>query len=156
MRPEPLRAAALCALGAALAACGSASSPGTAASPGASAPATTAAAPASAAAPAALGAKLYDGNCVACHQHDARGIPGVYPSLAGSALVLGDPRAFARWVVEGERPASLPAGRYATVMPKFGWMKDSDVAALLTYLRSNFGNAAPAVDAATIGQALGD
>jgi mono/diheme cytochrome c family protein len=35
----------------------------------------------------------------------------------------------------------------------FGWMKDDDAAALLTYIRSNFGNSAPPVDAATIAKA---
>jgi hypothetical protein len=35
----------------------------------------------------------------------------------------------------------------------FGWMKDQDAAALFTYIRSNFGNSAPPVDAATVGAA---
>jgi mono/diheme cytochrome c family protein len=80
----------------------------------------------------------------------------VYPSLVGSAVVLGRPDAFARWVVNGQRAASMPTGRYATAMPQFGWMKDSDTAALLTYLRSNFGNSAPPVDAAAIAEAIKD
>jgi mono/diheme cytochrome c family protein len=101
------------------------------------------------------GAGLYNGNCVACHQQDARGIPSVYPSLVGSPVVLGDPAAFALWVVKGRRPQSIPAGRYGTAMPQFGWMKDADVAALLTYLRSHFGNGAPPVSPAVISQALG-
>jgi mono/diheme cytochrome c family protein len=35
----------------------------------------------------------------------------------------------------------------------FGWMKDADAAALLTYIRSNFGNSAAPVDAATLAKA---
>jgi mono/diheme cytochrome c family protein len=105
---------------------------------------------------ARAGADLYGGNCVACHQQNAQGIPGVYPSLVGSSVVLGDPVAFALWVVKGQRPASLPAGRYATVMPQFGWMKDGDIAALLSYLRSNFGNSAPPVEAAALSRAFGE
>jgi mono/diheme cytochrome c family protein len=101
------------------------------------------------------GARLYDANCIACHQPDARGIPGVYPSLVGSPVVLGDPQELALWVVKGQRPPSMPAGRYSTVMPQFGWMKPGDAAALCTYLRSSFGNAAAAVDAATLARALG-
>jgi mono/diheme cytochrome c family protein len=104
-----------------------------------------------------VGARIYGGNCLACHQPDARGIPGVYPSLVGSPVVLGDPKAFARWVVKGQRAASMQVGRYySTTMPQFGWLKASDAAALLTYLRSNFGNAAPRVAAATVAEALGD
>ena len=96
------------------------------------------------------GARLYSGNCIACHQQDGRGIPGVYPALAGSPVVLGDPGELAAWVVHGKRTASMPAGRYTTVMPPFGWLHAADAAALLTYLRSNFGNQAAAVDAASL------
>jgi mono/diheme cytochrome c family protein len=101
-----------------------------------------------------IGARLYDANCIACHQPDARGIPGVYPSLAGSPVVLGDPKDLTLWIVTGRRPPSMRAGRYSTVMPQFGWMKPGDAAALCTYLRSSFGNAASAVDAAAVAKAL--
>ncbi len=102
------------------------------------------------------GARIYSGSCVACHQQDARGIPGVYPSLVGSHVLLGDPTALARWVIAGQRPSSMPAGRYSTAMPQFGWMKDRDAAALFTYLRSNFGNSAPPVSAAAVAEAVRD
>jgi len=91
-----------------------------------------------------------------CHQEDGRGIAGVYPSLAGSPVVLGDPREFTRWVARGQRPAAIPAGRYAASMPQFGWMTAGDTAALLTYLRSHFGNAVPPLSAASVAAALGD
>jgi mono/diheme cytochrome c family protein len=80
----------------------------------------------------------------------------VYPSLAGSPVVLGDPKTFALWVIKAQRAASMPVGKYATAMPQFGWMKAADAAALLTYVRSNFGNAAPPVAAAELSAALGD
>src|ERR1700722_8374760 len=116
--------------------------------PGAvSAPATADAAP--------RGEGIYSGNCVPCHQQNGAGIPGVYPSLAGSSVVAGDPAELAQWVIKGQRPASMPQGRYATQMLQFGWMKPADAAALFTYLRSSFGNSAPPVDAATVAKALG-
>ena len=99
------------------------------------------------------GAQIYLQNCVPCHREDGRGVRNVYPSLAGSPAVLGDPVELARWILSQKRPDSIPAGRYPTQMLPFGWMKDADVAALLTYIRSNFGNAAPSVDAATVAQA---
>jgi mono/diheme cytochrome c family protein len=104
---------------------------------------------------AEVGARLYSGNCVPCHQQTGLGIQGVYPSLAGSPVVLGDPAQLALWVVKGQRPASMPAGRYPTQMLQFGWMRPADAAALFSYLRSSFGNAAPPVDAATVAKALG-
>jgi mono/diheme cytochrome c family protein len=113
-------------------------------------------APASVApASAELGARIYGGNCAACHQQTGTGIPGVYPALAGSSVVTGDPAELALWVIRGQRPGSMPVGRFPTQMLQFGWMKPADAAALFTYLRSNFGNAAPSVDAATVARALG-
>ena len=49
----------------------------------------------------------------------------------------------------------MPVGRYPTQMLQFGWMKPADAAALFSYLRSNFGNSAPPVDAAAVAGALG-
>ena len=79
----------------------------------------------------------------------------MYPSLAGSPVVLGDPAQLTLWVLKGQRPVSMPAGRYPTQMLQFGWMKPTDAAALLTYLRSNFGNSAAPVDPAAVSKALG-
>ena len=104
---------------------------------------------------AEVGARLYNGNCVPCHQQTGVGIAGVYPSLAGSPVVLGDPAQLALWVVKGQRPPSMPAGRYPTQMLQFGWMKPADAAALFSYVRSNFGNSAAPVDAAAVAKALG-
>jgi mono/diheme cytochrome c family protein len=131
-----LPAALLTAVGA----CSQSASPG-AASAGASA------------ASADRGAVLYMQVCVSCHRENGEGVPNVYPSLAGSAAVKGDPIELAQWVLSQKRPATIPTGRYPTQMLLFGWMKDADAAALLTYIRSNFGNSAPPVDAATIARA---
>jgi mono/diheme cytochrome c family protein len=96
------------------------------------------------------GAALYAQNCVPCHRENGEGLPKVFPSLSGSPAVLGDPVELAQWVLSQKRPASIPAGRYPSQMLLFGWMKDDDAAALLTYIRSHFGNSAPPVDPALI------
>jgi len=139
-------------LAAAIAACSAKKKPG---EPQASASAATAAAATASDAAAEVGARIYSGNCVPCHQQNGVGIPSVYPSLAGSSVVLGDPAQLALWVIRGQRPASMPAGRYPTQMLQFGWMKPADAAALFSYLRSNFGNSAAPVDAAAVAKALG-
>jgi mono/diheme cytochrome c family protein len=108
---------------------------------------------AGAAASADAGARLYNQNCVPCHREDGAGVPSVYPALAGSPVVNGDPVQLAQWVLSGKRPPTMPAGRYSTQMLLFGWMKDADAAALLTFVRSHFGNDAPPVDAATVAKA---
>jgi mono/diheme cytochrome c family protein len=111
-------------------------------------------APAGASVPAAAaadrGAALYAQNCVPCHRDNGEGLPKVFPSLSGSPAVVGDPIELAQWILSQKRPASIPAGRYPTQMLLFGWMSDPDAAALLTFIRSHFGNSAPPVDAAMI------
>jgi mono/diheme cytochrome c family protein len=92
------------------------------------------------------GAALYAQNCVPCHRENGEGVPKVFPSLSGSPAVLGDPVELTQWVLSQKRPASIPAGRYPTQMLLFGWMSNEDAAALLTYIRSHFGNSAPPVD----------
>jgi mono/diheme cytochrome c family protein len=101
-----------------------------------------------------IGARIYSGSCAACHQPDARGIPGVYPSLVGSPLLLGAAEPLTLWVIQGRRPPSLPEGRYQAHMPQFGWLGARDATALFNYLRSNFGNAAPPVDEPSVARAL--
>ncbi len=100
-----------------------------------------------------LGEKLYSENCVPCHREDGKGVAGVYPSLSQSPVANGDAAELARWVLAGKRPASMPAGRYSTQMLQFGWMSDSQAAAVLTYVRSHFGNSSPPVAAAAIAAA---
>jgi mono/diheme cytochrome c family protein len=96
------------------------------------------------------GAALYAQNCVPCHRENGEGVPKVFPSLSGSPAVLGDPVELAQWVLSQKRPASIPAGQYLTQMLLFAWMSNDDTAALLTYIRSHFGNSASAVDSALI------
>jgi mono/diheme cytochrome c family protein len=110
--------------------------------------------PAAAAASGAdKGGNLYSQNCLPCHRDDGKGVAGVYPSLAQSPVVNGDPVELAQWVLSGKRPASMPSGRYPTQMLQFGWMKDQDATAVLSYIRSHFGNSAPPVDAAAVAAA---
>jgi len=111
------------------------------------------AASATGAADADRGAALYGQNCVPCHHDNGEGVPKVFPSLSGSPAVVGDPVELAQWILSQKRPASIPSGRYPTQMLLFGWMSAADAAAVLTYIRSHFGNSAAAVDAATIAKA---
>jgi mono/diheme cytochrome c family protein len=134
---------------------GAADETGAAQATGAAPTAGASAAGVSAAGSRVAGRRIYDANCVPCHQQNGMGIPGVYPSLAGSPVVLGDPTELTLWVIKGQRPRSMPAGRYPTQMLQFGWMKPTDAAALFTYMRANFGNSASPVDTAAVAKALG-
>jgi mono/diheme cytochrome c family protein len=56
----------------------------------------------------------------------------------------------AAWVLYGVRPASLPRGGYSGVMPQFNFLSDADAAAVITYVRTSFSNAASPITAGEI------
>ena len=96
------------------------------------------------------GARLYAVHCAACHQRDGRGRPPAQPALAGSAVATGDPQVLTAWLLFGERPPGLAPNRSGVRMPPFAWLADDDIAAIITHLRSQSGNAAAPVTAAEV------
>lgn len=112
----------------------------------------TVAAGAAAAASTADGKQIYTTTCVACHQAAGEGVPDVYPPLAGSEWVTGDEGNLARIILHGMTgPVEVQGETYQGVMPPWGGvLKDADVAALATYIRSSWGNKASPVTAATV------
>jgi mono/diheme cytochrome c family protein len=89
------------------------------------------------------GRAIYAANCLGCHQADGRGLPGLAPPLAGASLVLAPADVTARVVLNGKE------GAVGLMPPIGGTMSDDDVAAVLTYIRREWGNTATPVDAAT-------
>jgi len=67
------------------------------------------------------------------------------PPLAGTPVPLGDTDVLLGWVMYGKRPVVLPRGAYAGVMPQFAFLTDADLAAVLSHVRTSFGNHAPPV-----------
>lgn len=106
-------------------------------------------------APQSAGQRGYARNCMACHGENGAGRPPMQPAIADSAVVSGDVRALARWVMLGDRPLSLPQRPNSIPMPRFDWMKDAELAEILTYIRTTFGGNASAVTAADIAAARG-
>lgn len=98
------------------------------------------------------GAAIYKDACAPCHQDNGRGSAELFPRLAGSAIVQSDdPTTLGRIVLEGSRAVATSSAPTAPAMPAFDWRLDSDqVAAVLTYIRNSWGNAAPAVTGAAI------
>ncbi|MCU0626078.1 MAG: cytochrome c [Gemmatimonadaceae bacterium] len=99
------------------------------------------------------GAALY-ARCAACHQANGTGVPGAFPPLAGSEWVVGKPDAAIRILLHGVQGALTVKGvTYNQSMPAYGTgqiMTDAEVAAVLTYVRTSFGNKASAVTAAQV------
>ena len=100
--------------------------------------------------PLVLGRRLY-ANCQACHQADGRGVAGNYPPLAGSEWVTGDPETVVRILLHGAQGGLEVRGRtFNQVMPAWKHLKDEQLAALATYVRSSWGNSAAAIPRETV------
>jgi mono/diheme cytochrome c family protein len=93
------------------------------------------------------GSKVYADECSGCHGSDGKGEAGLFPALSGSSAVQqNDPTSLLRVVLRGARNVGTDGAPTAPAMPAFGWvLDDGDVAAVLTYIRNAWGNAAPGV-----------
>lgn len=98
------------------------------------------------------GRLIYDTQCSACHAPEGEGIPHMFPRLAGGSLVQSsDPTTVVRIILEGAQGATTDVYPTASAMPAFDWkLNDADVAAVATYVRNAFGNAAPRVTASDV------
>lgn len=94
------------------------------------------------------GAAIFAGTCAACHQANGEGTTGLFPPLAGSEWVTGDPARLARLVLRGlNGPVSVKGTTYNGQMPAWQQLSDAELAALLTHIRGSWGNTAGAVTA---------
>jgi mono/diheme cytochrome c family protein len=102
--------------------------------------------------PVALGKKLFnDAACNTCHQATGLGAPGAIPPLVGSEWALGSEERVVRIVLYGlQGPITVKSAPYNSAMPPFGrgvtnsmkgW-SDDKIAAVLTYVRQEWGNKA--------------
>jgi mono/diheme cytochrome c family protein len=98
------------------------------------------------------GAAIYKDSCAACHRDSGDGEANLFPRLSGSALVQsGDPTTLLRVVLQGSRAVSTSSRPTAPAMPAFDWrLDDAQVAAVLTYIRNNWGNAAPPISVGSV------
>ncbi|PFG54280.1 mono/diheme cytochrome c family protein [Marinobacter sp. LV10R520-4] len=93
------------------------------------------------------GAAIFSAQCSACHQASGQGIPGAFPPLAGSEWMLADAAIPVAIVHDGLQGKIEVAGnQFQGVMPKFGGqLSDAELAAVLSYARSQWGNDASAI-----------
>jgi cytochrome c oxidase subunit II len=85
----------------------------------------------------ARGEKVFASNCVACHQSTGLGIPGNYPALVGSKMVLGDKAAQINILLNGVQKDGKQ-----TAMASWKTLSDTDLAAVMTYTRNAWTNKA--------------
>ena len=93
------------------------------------------------------GARLYERYCADCHGERGQGVTGAYPALAGNRAVTMPATINLVQVVlnGGYAPATAGNPRPYGMPPFMLVLSDGDVATLLTYLRSSWGNQASAV-----------
>ncbi|WP_434047452.1 MULTISPECIES: c-type cytochrome [Sorangium] len=109
----------------------------------------------------AQGGKIYYRSCTSCHQARGEGKPGRYPPLVGTSWLLDDAETPIRLLLLGATgPMEVNGVVYNDVMPNLGvTLSDEEIALVLTYVRSSWGNSAPAiteVDVARVRASLGD
>ena len=81
------------------------------------------------------GAQVYFTYCVACHQRSGEGIANRFPSIIGEPWTSGDIRPLVEVIHKG-----LDSPAYEVMMPAHTFLSDDDLAALIRYIRSTFGN----------------
>jgi len=93
-----------------------------------------------------IGRAVYT-TCAICHQANGLGIPGSFSPMAGSEIVLGAPEIPVAIILHGMRgPVTVKGQTYNGMMLALGGsFNDVQIAAVTTYIRSQWGNAAPAV-----------
>jgi mono/diheme cytochrome c family protein len=92
----------------------------------------------------ARGGKIYDRHCAACHGDDGQGVPNAYPALAGNrAITLPMTANLVQMVLNGGFAPATRGNPRPFGMPPFATqLSDGDVAAVLSFVRSSWGNRA--------------
>jgi len=78
------------------------------------------------------GQEVFTSHCATCHQADGSGLPPAFPALAGSATVNGPLEPVLNVVLNGREGTAMQAWS--------GMLSESDIAAVITYIRNAFGN----------------
>ena len=92
----------------------------------------------------AEGKKNYMMICIACHQPTGTGLPAVFPPIAKTPYVNGAPERFAAIILKGNAgPFTIDGKPFNQIMPgQEGALTDEKIAAVMTFVRANFGNTA--------------
>jgi mono/diheme cytochrome c family protein len=96
----------------------------------------------------AAGSEVYKNICTACHQPDGRGQEKLAPPLVGSTFALANPVVPIRILLAGKE------GNIG-LMPPLSMLTDDQLAAVLTYVRREWGNNASAVDPSMVKEIRG-
>ncbi|WP_461138001.1 c-type cytochrome [Spirosoma pomorum] len=98
------------------------------------------------------GQLVYEQHCLTCHQVNGSGVPNLNPPLRGTDWVTGDKNRLINVLLKGLRDQEIDGEPYDNVMPAHDFLTDQQLADVLTYIRSSFGNKASAITADEVKQ----
>lgn len=97
------------------------------------------------------GKQIYGAKCAACHQATGLGVAGVFPPLAASEWVVEDEKVLTHILLHGiNGEISVKGTVYKGAMPAWQSMGDAELAAVMTFIRGEWGNKAPPITADTV------
>ncbi len=92
------------------------------------------------------GQKLYNQHCMSCHLINGAGLKGVNPPLFNTDWVTGDKERLIKLTLKGmNEKIEVDGISYSIPMVGFEYLSDNQIAAILTYIRSSWGNDASAI-----------
>jgi mono/diheme cytochrome c family protein len=92
------------------------------------------------------GRALYGEYCLSCHQADGTGVPGLYPPVTPNEWISGEKHRLIRLMIEGlSGPIEVNGEPYSFEMAAHDFLSDQEIADILTFLRSSFGNSSEPV-----------
>ena len=99
------------------------------------------------------GALVYNTYCVSCHQRNGKGDGNRFPPLDSSEWVTGDKEILIDVVLNGLNKSITVKGKpYNNLMPQHRFLRNEDLAQVLTYIRQRFNNNADSVTAVQVKQ----
>jgi nitrite reductase (NO-forming) len=97
------------------------------------------------------GRQLFEGTCSVCHQSNGEGLRGVFPPLAKSDYLAGDPKRAVATVLHGlSGKVTVNGIEYDSVMPPMTQLDDDGVANILTYVLNSWGNGGGQISAGDV------
>lgn len=85
------------------------------------------------------GKMVYKKHCMECHQENGEGVPNIYPTLKNAEWVGSDKDHLVEIIINGMTKQIVVNGiAYEDEMPKADYLTNKEIAAVLTYIRTDF------------------
>ncbi|UHH29107.1 c-type cytochrome [Pseudomonas veronii] len=89
--------------------------------------------------------------CSDCHRSDGAGVKGLFPPLAGNpSIVSNDPTSLLHITLTGWETAQTATHPRVYTMPGFARLADQEVAEILSFVRTRWGNQGTSISAAQV------